>query len=257
MKRYLLILVLLPLIALAMVENPTFLASLSPTVSGCIFYANGNNATESISGSPMTVNGSVTYTTGKVGNAFTFAAITDWLDFGTDVSLTNLTVEMWLWVDASTYDQWYGQTYFFSVSKGPDNGGDWISSFLRLSDQKLSPDLNWNGSSLNHIFDPTWPHDQWFHIAFVFSSDESINLYYNGTNAGATTFSALSSPFLNATNITINSLKNYVNYSPSQGTRGIIGKIDEFAIYHRVLSPSEILSIYNAENAGLSVTRTP
>jgi hypothetical protein len=78
-----------------------------------------------------------------------------------------------------------------------------------------------------------FPMNAWVHVAIALNGSTGI-LYINGVEAGRNTAMTLTPSSLGSTT------KNYLGYSPSAANQFLIGSIDDFRIYARALSASEI-----------------
>ena len=179
-------------------------------------------------GRDATLVGGVTYTAGKVGQAFSFNGTSGYASLpGNSDLFTEATVEAWVRTKATSGD-------FQAIVSST------TSSFIHLQ-------LNGSGSIaiytdagpilLQSI--PQTPTGVWRHIALSVKSGNT-RLYVDG-------------------NLFANSTAKYSNLiSPNElrigsgfaGGRFFNGEIDEVGIYHRALSAAEIKAIFNAGTLG-------
>jgi len=82
---------------------------------------------------------------------------------------------------------------------------------------------------------------QWYHVCLTLDKSYNQNFYVNGTLVGATTGTAI----LNSS--------AFILGAHSSLHRAYNGSIDEFIVYNRVLSSSEVTSLYNSKNITDSV----
>jgi hypothetical protein len=199
------------------------------------WYRGENNANDSVGTNNGTNNG-VTFSPGKVGQAFTFNGTTTQNIAVPDSISLNATTGTWeFWfknAQAGNRPGIVGKT-----DNGNQNG---ILFFVEPADGKLSVAVNASGGI--KLSTPTAVTDGvWHHAAVTFAQNGSSILYLDGQQVAA----GVTPAFNFAANSQL--LIGRVHDSFWDQFRG---QFDEFDIYNRVLSPSEIAAIYNAGSAG-------
>lgn len=225
--------------------------------SGLVSWWGGDGNANDVQGSnPGTLVNAVTFTAGKVGEAFDFGGVNQYVQAPESPSLDiidALTLEAWIKVKSytglsqaiasklggRTVERSYtmflgnaGEIYFGTVSSGA--GGKWVT-----------------GSAI--------PLNQWVHVAAVKDSGStSARIYVNGALVASGT---VEHPIYDG-------VAPFMIGAYSAGFGGwpteafFNGAIDEVSIYNRALTASEIQSIFNAGSDGkckllATVTATP
>lgn len=181
--------------------------------------------------------GTASYRTGLVGQAFSFDGVDDYLELANSstVQPASLTVECWF--NASN-------SLAALVSK-PLGVGVMDSFVLWLQSGELRASIAGNGSQSPPVSAPFIPvPGVWYHAAFTFDTNSGQQtLYVNGTaiaSANANIAIAYDShPLLIGADLGFGSLNLPLH-----------GQVDEFALYHRALNASEISLIYAAGSSG-------
>jgi hypothetical protein len=178
-------------------------------------------------------NGSVGSTTGKVGNAALFNGINFLTVTNPSLNITGaISIAGWVYAVSTSIQQVFGgyasvppyHGYGFGISVSIPNKWVWFSG------------LPWTASTSDVAL------NTWTHIAFTLNSTGTLNIYLNGALDRTTTAPVLSS----------------YNGQRALGARadgidqvfsGTL--IDEFGIWNRVLTASEMLILYNS-GAGIT-----
>lgn len=173
------------------------------TNTGLVYGKKGNSAYFNGANSMVTIPGSA-----SINEAYLNVSISYWVKFRS-------TANCWI----------------FMKSFGGGAGGDY---FMSVSGQKIrAATLGGTGAvlALN-----TFVLDQWYHVALVFRSGISLELYIDNQLQGIDTspgdISANSDP------LTIGDNPYFTNYR-------LEGFIDMFGIFNRALSPDEVSLLYN------------
>jgi hypothetical protein len=213
--------------------------------SGMVSWWPGDNTPDDIvSGNNGTLQGGATYTAGKVGPAFRFAAAADFvnvpdpvdgsLDFGTGP----FSIDAWIKttntgtatiVDKRDSTVTHPRGYVLSVLYGKlafqlGDGGIFVGNFV-----STSPVIN---------------DDHWHHVAVTV--DRSVNggnLYVDGANVLNFNPTVVTGSISNDADLRIG--QRHLS-SPE----AFAGAIDEVEIFNRVLDPLEVWSIFQADSAG-------
>lgn len=189
--------------------------------------ASGDDVLEAHDAAP---NGSFNIIAGKNGNGLDFtAAYGEYLNVGyAGASLTEWTVSVWVYADSSVHG-WDGNESFLSDQ---NQSNLLLSSYNSPADIRLytyTTSLQQHSDSLVN--------DSWIHI--VVSHDQTAGEYYvvqNGDWAGrlsgsGTTTHDLQLKYIGMSRFLGNNFENYM---------------DEFAVWSRVLTQSEVEDLYNA-----------
>ena len=194
------------------------------------WYAGDGNA-DDIQGPTFehgTPQGGVTFTTGQVGQAFTFDGVDDSVDLGSWFNLQTFTIGMWLKSEASQV------AYADIIDNNHTDFRSWVVQYQNTGA------LYQYGSSDGVISFNLTP-GQWQHLAITRDANRVSSLYLDGnlvgsvTGAGPLTYDG--SEFLR--------LANW-----GGGGRNWKGQQDEVEIFNRALSQSEIQAVINAGSTG-------
>ena len=197
-----------------------------------------NNANDSQGTNNGTASGGVTYSTGKVGQAFDLADGNANVTIPDSPSLRpdSFTVEGWF--NFTTYSNEF-RMLFNKPTADPSYSSYGVYIYGGLLTAQSSDGVNL-GNTLQHSLNPT--PGQWYHIAFTRQAGGQQKLFVNGIEVDS-----------DASNASV----GYTNIPLTLGhdTGGSIhGKIDEFSIYDRALTVMEIQSIFAADSAGKCAT---
>jgi len=182
-------------------------------------------------GNDGTVSGAI-ITTGQIGNAFSFDGLNDYISF-TSSALDTLTIAAWVKADSpgeSDYPRIIdtpAYTFYFR------NDNQSLSFLAQHEGQASYQTARWHAGTVT--FDGTW-----YHVAVTYDSSLDSNdpiLYIDGQ--AVTTIEDI----LPTGNMVSNTGTGYIGTNPSSN-RSWDGEIDEVYIYDNILSPSEILALY-------------
>jgi hypothetical protein len=207
---------------------------------------NGNANDESGNGNNGTVNGAtLTEDRDNIQNqAFNFDGIDDFIQIN---SLNNspynpVTYGLWFYANElvtvqlplGTQVALIGRDQAGVINQG--NIGIWHNPNANVF-QKFQYYTGGSGQIFN--FSPLT--GQWYHIAFVFSEDQTMELYVNGNLAETVNFSSTN---LNANiQFRIGAGTNFDGVSPRFNWNGVI---DDIGIWNRALSSNEIAGLFNS-----------
>ncbi|MGB5012725.1 MAG: LamG-like jellyroll fold domain-containing protein, partial [Pyrinomonadaceae bacterium] len=197
-----------------------------------------NTSTDSQGANNGSVNGTVTYSAGKVGQSFNFG------DTGANVSVPDSPS---LRPDSFTIEGWFNFTNYSNefrmLLNKPSADPSYSSYNLFIYGGALnaqSTDGSNLGNTLYYTLNPV--EGQWYHIAFTRQAGGQMTLYVNGVAVD----SQASNPSVGYTNSPLTFGNSY--------DASLQGKIDELSIYDRALTGSEIQSVFNANTAGICPT---
>ena len=192
-----------------------------------------------------TLQNGATFAAGKVGQAFSFDGVDDFVSVPDDPSLTlggaPFTIDLWV-----NFNQLTGRDPFIGHDEGGGNQNKWIFWYDAVGHRNSGPALRFhiNGPGIGPI-DPViapWNPNlgQWYNVAVTRDGNTYV-LYIDGA-AVATETNAISiaDP---AAPLTIGKAESFLLH----------GLIDEVQIFHRALSASEIQAIVN----GTACSPTP
>jgi hypothetical protein len=211
--------------------------SVSPP-SGLISWWKGeNNANDQFGINNGTLMNGATFAQGKVGQAFSFDGINDYVEITGgigDFGASSFTVEFWM------YSSIQGDNSFI-LGKNHANGG--LGWDIRLNNQTIEV-VGVNGWGFNITSDASVTPNNWHHIALS-STITDVALYVDGVLKGSSARSSIST--------TTNPFRiGYAATDYFYGGTIFSGRIDELGIFNRALSVSEIAAIYNAGSSGIT-----
>ncbi len=234
-----------------MVETTALAATPLPSGATNWWKAEGN-ATDSLGGKGGTLNGSATFATGMVGQAFSFNGANGYVALpsnafpfpSTGTSTAPFTLELWFkTASAGVILGQQGQAPYAALTN------NYVPAIYIGSDGKLRVEMFWNGV-LNPITSAAAVNNNTFqHLAVVYGNSTQ-SVYLNGTLVGsqAHTQTAFTTTYQYqwGTGFTTNWPAG------SNGWSNFNGLIDEPTFYNRTLVQSEVQAIYNAGSSGKS-----
>jgi hypothetical protein len=201
------------------------------------------NANDSLGTYNGTAYGGLTYTTGISGNAFNFNGTTSYVDMGDvlDVGLNSWSYSLWFNTGLSTTHQ----DLFAKALAGGLTGR--FSAYLE--NDKVKFFLETGGGvafieTLNTISINTW-----YNVVYVVDRSNALNIYLNGTLQSVNRTGILNIAPYSASNFNTNCPFRIGCYTASNNITALPsfnGKIDEFGIWNRVLTATEVTELYNA-----------
>lgn len=179
-----------------------------------------------------TTQGSPTFTAGHLGNAIVLNGTTQWVDFGNATALIGMsrTYAFWIWVDDLAVVQ---KGIFCKLDNATAKGVlfDQIGAAFRIYVETGSP--QWQVA--NYFTGLT---AQWVHCAVVLDNGV-IRLYRGGTvlsGTGTGTYATVTAdPGGTANTALIGRQANLARFFP--------GRIDDFRVYNRALTASEVAAL--------------
>lgn len=207
--------------------------------SGMIAWLPGDGTTTDLTGNHNgTLQNGATYAAGKVGQAFSFDGVDDFVDLGAWNAGATWTLEAWVNPAALP-------TGRKGILGGYQSCADWGIS---LEDGKFGVTVNEpTACTRTYLWDQTPTTGAWYHVV--------------GTNDGATARLYVNGVLRISGPVTA----NYIGTGAGTRIGGEVcctgdffpGLIDEPTIYNRALSAAEILAIYNAGSNGKCKTAQP
>ncbi|MEO7933317.1 MAG: LamG-like jellyroll fold domain-containing protein [Chthoniobacterales bacterium] len=194
-----------------------------------------------------TLVGSSTYTVGKINNAVSLSGSTNYATLPTGViaGLNNFTISAWVKLNSAAlwprlFNFGTGTTSFMYLL--PRNGSGNVQFGITTN--------GWNGQQqINTAY--TFQTGTWTHVAVTLSGTVGT-VYVNGTSVGTNSTLTLNPSSLGITT------QNYIGKSYLGSDPYLNGLVDEFQIYGRALSSSEISALATASlNAPANLAASP
>ena len=209
-------------------------------VPGCLNHSTGivswwsadGNANDIVGNNHGTLQGSVTYAPGKVGQAFNFTSNLDIVGAGVSGinNLQQLTIELWVQHRTITPNQ---IDHYFTI------GGQTAKAVLRHDGVSGTNQLHFymdiNGQFYHVRANNVLQVGVWHHVVGTYDGN-IMSLYIDGV--------------LNGTNPISGTVATGEHISFGTNGIGFDGLIDETTIYNYALTSNEIIAIYNADIAG-------
>lgn len=213
----------------------------SPPSGLVSWWAGEGNTLDYVGGNNGTLQGSVTFVPGQVGQAFGLNGTNAYVNIASSPALKPtgpFSVEGW-----ANYDGFTGNAGTIAA-KGQDveNAIDW--ALVIDATQKLRPLLNVGGSWVAFNCASTLATGVWYHVAMVYDGS-NLRGYVNGLQDGAVSASG--------TVQTTDYPFRIGAYAPINGIGSkayLAGRVDEVSVYNRALTASEIHAIYSAGGGG-------
>ncbi len=196
------------------------------------------NATDDTGFNSGSLQGTVGYARGKVGQAFAFSGATGSVNVPNSTSLQltgQVTLEAWIKPSAVSGDR-------SIISKvggaGGNNGYQLYARNNLLAGQFNSPGQSWPEVTVfsGALLVP----GKWYHVAWTYDQSAMI-LYCNGEAVATNAVGA---------KIIATSISRLTIGNDDSGNTPFQGLIDEASVYSRALSPAEVAMLYAAGNAG-------
>lgn len=204
-------------------------------------YKAENNASDSLGTYNGTALGGLTYTTGKSGNAFNLNGTTAYADMGDvmDIGLSSWTYSMW--INANNVS---GGLFFSKARAAALSGRVW--SGFNAGKLYFAFDVT---NSLSIIIETTTTYstNTWYNFTCVLDRSSNLKMYVNGSLASYTSIQHIndmtpytSTNYNNDTPFRLGCFTQSDNVTPYGFYNGLL---DEFNIWNRVLTPSEITEL--------------
>ena len=206
-------------------------------------YKAESNANDSLGTYNGTAQGGLTYSAGKSGNAFTFNGTNAYVELG---DVMDVGTSSW------SYSFWFNtsQAFFNSFLFGKTIAAGVRGRFLGLIDSnKLQIVFDADASNVIVVETPASSiiANNWYHAVIQIDRTDKVKLYLNGSAVTLTTTNGTNNliPYT-ATNYNTNNPfrigagTNADNTTPSAFYSG---KIDEFNVWNRVLTTTEITDL--------------
>ena len=199
---------------------------------------NGENLNDSVGTNNLTVGaGTVTYTTGKVGNAFTLAA--GQLNFPTNSMRFSSSFSYGMWIKYTGSVPQYNQ--IFTATGNASKYGYYLYKYgtefyLRFGDgTTVNNDSKVVLMAPNNITVNTW-----FHIVVVFNAGSNAQIYKDGQLIGSVNHT-MASVLYDTTRP-----NPIIGNNPGGGTDGpMTGQVDGLTFWNSALTAPEVLTLFN------------
>jgi hypothetical protein len=196
------------------------------------WWKGDNNANDSSgNGNNGTLNGDVTYTAGKIGNAFSFDGNGDYVSTPLVYSYPQITLGAWINPTVSANTQWIVGDW--------EAGGTGSSAALdydEVDSDKIRFSIMVGGTEYSLRSNALLSLDTWYHVFGVYNGTDMV-LYIDGSLDNNTSVSGS----LDAAS----AVMRIGGMCNGCGTNYFAGKIDDVHIYSYALNASEILALYN------------
>ena len=233
--------VVIGLMLLAAVVSGQPVSCLNPSSTVVSYWAAEGNANDSADSNNGTLIGSAGFTTGEIGQAFSFNGTTDYVNVpnASNLNITgSLTLSAWIYLNA------YSGEFAPVISKWDDISGSFRTYFLAVRPNgtlrfDVSTDGGFGGSSSALVISAgIIPLNTWTFVAGVFnSSAKTLTVYINGVSQGSvgTSFSTIFTNtrplFIGAGDLGSNS-RDFLN-----------GRVDEARVFSAAVSAAELLCL--------------
>jgi hypothetical protein len=192
-----------------------------------------NNAADSVGSTDGTTYGGMTYSAGKVGQAFDMDGVDNYLTISNALPLGNTAFSFAVWVNMTNPTADYPVIIV-------NNGWDGFAMHSYTGTGHPYGTILTGAGSGNVWQDSLISANQWYHLVFTREAGGPQRLYVNGVpilSAGVTGNNVIATSYLGSWDGSGNFFK---------------GNIDEIATWNRSLSASEVQTLYNKSNSGQS-----
>lgn len=205
-----------------------------------VSYYKLDSTADSVGSNTLTNNGTVTFGTGKLGNAAVFTSSSQSLSLASSVfdfeRTDSFSFSTWIYLNGLTTTQ-------MIISKQGNSSPYKGYNFAVTSSGQIDVELINDGGS-NFIAGVTATGlittGKWFHVAMVYSGTSLLSgiiIYINGIAYSVSGSGTLSSSIKNSSPFNIGNRSTFTNFD---------GLIDEVGIWSRALTADEISQIYNS-----------
>jgi hypothetical protein len=220
-----------------MIKNILFIPSGNPLLNNLVAYwkldeTSGTRFDSTANNNDLTDNNSVGFATGKISNAASFDGSNYFTVTNSSLNITGaISIAGWVYaVDRAQRQNIF--TGYSSISPFPGYG-------VGIAIININKWQWWSGSGTGWVRSTSdVALNTWTHIAFTLSSTGALNIYLNATLDRTTTASVLASY---SGQRVLGAAAGGVDNLLVSGTR-----IDEFGIWNRELTSSEITQLYNS-----------
>ena len=202
--------------------------------------SNANNSLGTYNGTAL---GGLTYTTGQSGDAFNMNGTTSYVNIGNTYNVETNSWSYSFWFNTNQVTGY--QTLFSKVAAVGLQGRVWAN--INVDKIEFNFEALQNSNLITITSNQTINTNTWYNITCVLDRSDKLKLYINGTLTAVTVTSGTNNlvPYVSY-NYTNGSPFRFGAYTASDYTTPIAlfnGKFDEFGIWNRVLTQSEITEL--------------
>ena len=232
----------------AIVTTSTLLTSLysvwngdttTSTLDSSIYGAwNGeNNANDSVGTNHGTLMNGTTFTTGKLGKAFTFDGVNDYIEFPSNtMNLTgDFTISFWVNLSSLT-----GHQFFISNVVNQSSLYRGFAIVKNNTTNLINVQFYNSNSSVDVFSSSAMVANTWYNIVLTRKSGVSTKLYVNGVLSGSNT-STMDPNYYTSQACQIGGYNN----TASPATYFTNGNIDSLTTWNKAISQDEVTQLYN------------
>ena len=237
-----------------------------PSATNCVaapaglvgwFRAEGD-AQDSAGANPGSLQNGASFATGRVGQAFRFDGVNDYVRVPHTPSLdvgNQVTVECWMKADASNAMNTYqglvtSDFYGIEIANGYAIGSMGVNFFISTDGGASVSPWSFPDTATPNGGGAVVSAGQWHHVAGTYDGAR-LQLYVDGQPWGVPTpHTGAISPMHSDSFLTLGAEDGRAACPACVGSRYFNGLIDEASIYNRALSAAEIQAIYSAGSAG-------
>jgi len=222
-------------------------------------YNGESNTNDSFGTNNGTAVGGLTYSTGKIGNAFVFNGSNSYVSLPNN-SLNSLTsdfsVSGWLYMPANTSNLYC--VLLSNVSNDYTTGKGWS---IFTYGNNIYFDVYYSGvyQNPNSVYvrlqaNNTLTNNAWNHIAIARKNSTSSKIYINGSLVGSNTSTQNPATPTAAITPTIGVLSSVGVGNPLSSYAPNGTKIDALSVWNKELTASEVSELYNSGNGAQYIT---
>lgn len=214
-----------------------------------------SNAKDFIGGQNGTFTNGVSLAAGKVGNAFSFNGVNQYVAISnSDVLPGNFSMDAWIYPTTVANDAWI----FSKELANPINTP--VGFYVEAGGKVVAGTRGSSGHTQYRTNDVVIVPNQWQHIVVTYNGSagqgtgQSFKIYVNGINYP----SSPTGQFTDQSGGTIGTPYSNGNAKIGSHYNGISGffpgLIDELEIFNRILTPTEVVNLFDSGTAGKCVT---
>jgi hypothetical protein len=166
-----------------------------------------------------------------------------------DSSTTGISISCWFYKKSASYDNIYN-THLFHFHN-PSDSSQWINMSLAHYNNIYTTNFSFSytsGETYSSGFGPTQAFDTWYHVVLILTKSGNIKVYLNGTNLNLV--SGTTNGTIRWYNSSVYPLPQCPNTTKLKifttvGLGAFSGNIDEFYVFNKELTQTEVTSLYN------------